>query len=249
LHFPANIPIGNTTIPIHFLCETLAYAVGYRYYSYLRKHQPDSISDHNRIIIFVGAAIGAFLGSHLLGVLEQPTKMLYMNWMYFMANTTIIGGLLGGLIGVELTKKQIGVTASSGDLMVYPIIVSMLIGRTGCFLAGLTDGTFGIASSLPWAINFGDGVYRHPTNLYEMLFWLILWFTLHQLERKRELANGARFKLLMVSYLFFRLCIEFIKPAYFFSFGLSVLQLASLAGLAYYYKIILYPTRNFKAHA
>jgi len=166
-----------------------------------------------------------------------------------MANTTIIGGLLGGLVGVEFTKKKIGVTVSSGDLMVYPIIVSMLIGRTGCFLAGLTDGTYGKPSSLPWAINLGDGVPRHPTSLYEMLFWLLLWFALTRLEKTYVLANGARFKLLMVSYLIFRLFIEFIKPAWFFSFGLSVLQLACLAGLAYYYKVFLYPSKNFKVYA
>lgn len=249
MQFPVNIPIGKSIIPIHFLCETLAYAVGYRYYTYLRKSQADAITDHQRIIIFVGAAIGAFIGSHVLGVFENPDRLVGMNWIYFMGNTTIIGGLLGGLLGVELTKKKIGVTVSSGDLMVYPIIVSMLIGRTGCFLAGLTDGTYGIASNLPWAINFGDGVRRHPTNLYEMLFWLVLWLALSRLEKRHELANGAKFKLLMVSYLLFRLCVEFIKPAYVFSFGLSVLQLACLAGLAYYYKVLLYPFKSLKTYA
>ena len=249
MHFPLNIPLGKSEISIHFLCETIAYAAGYRYYTYLRKNEQDTISDNHRMIIFVGAAIGAFLGSHCLGILEQPQKLSQMDWMYFMANTTIIGGLLGGLLGVELTKKQIGVTVSSGDLMVYPIIVSMLIGRTGCFLAGLTDGTYGIPSNLPWAIDLGDGVLRHPTSLYEMLFWVLLWLALAGLEKKYELANGARFKILMVSYLVFRFCIEFIKPGFVFNFGLSVLQLASLVGLAYYYKVILYPSKNLKAYA
>jgi phosphatidylglycerol:prolipoprotein diacylglycerol transferase len=249
LHFPFNIPVGKSEIPIHFLCETLAYAVGYRYYTYLRRNQQDTISDSNRLIIFIGAAIGAFLGSHCLGILENPVKLQHIDWIYFMGNTTIIGGLLGGLVGVELTKKRIGITVSSGDLMVYPIIVSMLIGRTGCFLAGLTDGTYGTPSNLPWAINFGDGIRRHPTNLYEILFWLVLWLALSRLEKEHELANGARFKLLMVCYLLFRLCVEFIKPAYFFNFGLSVLQLACLAGLAYYYKVFLYPSKNLKAYA
>ncbi|WP_345950756.1 MULTISPECIES: prolipoprotein diacylglyceryl transferase family protein [unclassified Mucilaginibacter] len=249
MHFPFNIPLGDSVIPIHFLLETLAYAVGYRYYVYLRKHQPDTISDHNRLIIFIGAAAGAFLGSHILGVLENPAKLLRTNLIYFMGNTTIIGGLLGGLIGVELIKKQIGVKVSSGDLMVYPIVLSMMIGRTGCFLAGLEDGTYGIASSLPWAINFGDGIYRHPTNLYEILFWLILGLSLSAIERKYQFADGYRFKLLMVAYLGFRFCIEFIKPAYFFNFGLSVLQLACLAGLAYYYKVFVYPSKITKTYA
>jgi len=249
LHFPVNIPLGNGHVSVHFICETLAYALGYRYYSYLRKNQHDAITDTHRLIIFAGAAAGAFIGSHVLGILENPRKLMQMDWLYFMGNTTIIGGLLGGLIGVELTKNKIGVTVSSGDLMVYPIALSMIIGRTGCFLAGLEDGTYGVASSLPWAVNFGDGVYRHPTNLYEIVFWLLFWVVLSRLEKKHELVNGARFKLLMVSYLMFRLGIEFIKPAYQFGFGLSVLQLACLAGLAYYYKVFLYPLKNLKAYA
>lgn len=249
MHFPVNIPVGNSFIPVHFICEMLAYTLGYRYYSYLRKHQKDTISDHNRLIIFVGAALGGFLGSHLVGIAEQPTLLNRMNIIYFMGNTTIVGGLLGGLIGVELTKKAIGVTVSSGDLMVYPLVLAMIIGRTGCFLAGLEDGTYGIHSSLPWAVNFGDGIYRHPTNLYEILFWIIFGIVLYYTGKKRQFTDGAKFRLLMASYLSFRFLIEFIKPGYFFSFGLSVIQLASLAGIIYYYKVFIYPSKNFKAYA
>jgi len=166
-----------------------------------------------------------------------------------MGNTTIVGGLLGGLIGVELTKKQIGVKVSSGDLMVYPIILAMIIGRLGCHFAGLEDGTYGVSSALPWAVNFGDGIRRHPTNLYEIVFWVFLWLFLFCLEKKYELNNGARFKILMTAYLLFRLWIEFIKPAYFFNFGLSAIQLACLAGLLYYYKLFLHPLKTIKPNA
>lgn len=157
--------------------------------------------------------------------------------------------MLGGLIGVELTKKQLSVTVSSGDMMVYPLILAMVVGRTGCFLAGLEDGTFGIASSLPWAINFGDGIRRHPTNLYEIIFWLMLWLALKLIEQKHRFANGARFKIFMASYLVFRLLVEFIKPDYFFSFGLSVIQLVCIAGILYYYKVFLYPKNLLTDHA
>ncbi|WCT12994.1 prolipoprotein diacylglyceryl transferase [Mucilaginibacter jinjuensis] len=249
MHFPVDITIGKAHIPVHFVCETLAYAIGYRYYTYLRKHQQDNISDHNRIIIFIGAALGGFLGSHILGVLERPDLFTEMGWVYFMGNTTIVGGLLGGLLGVELVKKQIGVTTSSGDLMVYPLILAMIIGRTGCFLAGLKDGTYGTATSLPWGVNFGDGIYRHPTNLYEILFWICLWIVLLLIERKHQFADGYKFKLLMVSYLLFRFADEFIKPDYFFSFGLSSIQLACIAGILYYYKVFIYPSKIATTYA
>lgn len=249
MHFPVTIHIGPATVPIHFVCETLAYFLGYRYYAYLRKHTVDLISAHNRLVIFIGAAAGAFLGSHIVGVLENPPLLVNFNLFYFMGNKTIVGGFMGGLIGVELTKKQIDVKVSSGDMMVYPLILAMMIGRVGCFLSGLEDGTFGIPSNLPWAINFGDGIRRHPTNLYEIVFWMFLWLGLYLTEKKFVLANGARFKLLIVSYLVFRFAIEFIKPDYFFSFGLGVIQLVCLGGILYYYKVFIYPKNLIEKHA
>ncbi|SDH66638.1 prolipoprotein diacylglyceryl transferase [Mucilaginibacter sp. P25] len=250
MHFPVNLPLGNSSIPVHFICETLSYFLGYQYYAWLRKHTADKISTEHRLIIFIGAAAGAFIGSHLVGIFENPPLLFsHFNIIYIMGNKTIVGGMLGGLIGVELTKKQLGVTASSGDLMVYPLILAMVIGRTGCFLAGLEDGTYGIASNLPWAIDFGDGIHRHPTNLYEIVFWGMLWVVLKLIEQNYRFADGARFKVFMASYLVFRLLVEFIKPDYFFGFGLSVIQLVSLAGILYYYKVFLYPKKLFANHA
>lgn len=249
MHFPLNIPFGKSYIPVHFICETMAYIIGYRYYSYLRSKTIDPISSENRLIILVGAAAGAFLGSHIVGIFENPPLLAHFNWVYFLGNKTIVGGMLGGLIGVELTKKQLHITVSSGDLMVYPLILAMIIGRIGCFLTGLDDGTYGIPSRLPWAINFGDGIPRHPTNLYEILFWVILWIVLYNIEKCKQLADGARFKFFLSAYLAFRFFIEFIKPDYFFSFGLSVIQLVCLAGILYYYKVFLYPLKLTKPHA
>ncbi len=249
MHFPVNIPLGKSYIPIHFICETLAYIIGYRYYSYLRSKTNDPISTDHRLLIFIGAAAGAFLGSHIVGIFENPPLLVHFDPVYFLGNKTIVGGMLGGLIGVELTKKLLKIKVSSGDLMVYPLILAMIIGRTGCFLAGLDDGTFGIPSKLPWAINFGEGIPRHPTNLYEILFWIILWIALKTIEKYRHLANGARFKIFLSAYLLFRFMIEFIKPDYFFSFGLSVIQLVCLAGILYYYKVFLYPSKLIKPYA
>ncbi len=148
---------------------------------------------------------------------------------------------MGGLIGVEVIKKIIGEKQSSGDLFTYPLILAIIIGRTGCFLAGIEDHTFGNETKLPWGIDFGDGVLRHPTNLYEIVFLIFLWFSLVLIEKKIKLKSGSRFKLFMVAYLLFRFFIEFIKPDYFFTFGLGMIQLTCLAGMVYYYKVILFP--------
>lgn len=212
----------------------LAYTLGYRLYVWQRTRSQDLISDEGRMWIFLGAALGALLGSHFLGILENPAYLAQFNLQIWMGSKTIVGGLLGGLIGVELTKKIIGVHTSSGDLMAYPLLLGMAIGRIGCHLAGLTDGTHGNPSSLPWAVDFGDGIPRHPVNLYEVIFLSALAFFIFQTERTKVLPNGQRFKILMVGYLLWRFFVEFIKPIWIWPIGLSTIQVAVLAGLLYY---------------
>ena len=238
-----TFPITLFGIHLHLIFEILAYSIGYRYYVFIRNKTTDLINDEGRLWIFIGAAAGAFLGSHILGILENPFRLNQLNLVYFMGNKTIVGGLLGGLIGVEITKKIIGINSSSGDLMTFPIILALSIGRLGCFSEGLEDGTFGIPTALPWGINFGDGLYRHPTQLYEIFFLIMLGISIYLLEKRVFLTNGSRFKVFMVSYLAFRLLIEFIKPNKFYSFGLCSIQIACIFGLIYYWKVLLMPQK------
>ena len=81
-----------------------------------------------------------------------------------------VGGLIGGLIAVEWTKRWLRVTIPTGDLLVVPLVAGIAIGRIGCFLTGLADRTYGLATGLPWGVDFGDGVLRHPTQIYEIVF-------------------------------------------------------------------------------
>ena len=222
---------------LHLVFEMLAFITGYRVYVYLRGAQGDAIGDDNRMWIIIGAAAGAFAGSRLLGAMEDPGRWAWNARAMFVAlnNRTIVGGLLGGLVGVEFTKKLIGVRQSSGDLFVFPLIIGMIIGRIGCLFAGLEDNTYGIATTLPWGMDLGDGIRRHPTNLYEIGWLLTLGLILVLVDRKWKPRPGMRFALFMAGYLLFRLFVESIKPDPVVLWGLSAIQWAALIGLCYYY--------------
>jgi phosphatidylglycerol:prolipoprotein diacylglycerol transferase len=222
--FPVYLPIGPWRLHPHFVFETLAYFVGFRVYLLLRRRRGDVISDGHRWSVIAAAIAGAALGSKLLFWLEDPTFLL--------GGKTIVGGLAGGLIGVELTKRAYGVRESTGDLFAAPLAIGAAIGRVGCFLTGLSDQTYGLATTLPWGVDFGDGVPRHPTQVYEALFLAALAVLLLFVARRPH-SNGLQFKLFMVGYLGFRLAIDFLKPDTRFG-GLSSIQWAALAILVYY---------------
>jgi phosphatidylglycerol:prolipoprotein diacylglycerol transferase len=228
---------------LHLIFEICAFAVGYAYFQRLRAGQGDAIADEKRVWIIIGAAAGALLGSRFLGALEDPSLIVW-NWKALFTafnNRTVVGGLLGGLIGVELTKKYIGVRSSSGDLFTYPLILGMMVGRVGCLLGGLEDNTYGTATDLPWGLDLGDGIKRHPTNVYEILWLGVIRIALIQVEMRWTLADGARFKLFMVLYLLFRLAVEALKPQPILGFGLSSIQWACVMGLLYYFRVWLMP--------
>jgi phosphatidylglycerol:prolipoprotein diacylglycerol transferase len=114
-----------------------------------------------------------------------------------------------------------------------PLTVGIAVGRVGCFLAGLDDNTFGLPANVPWAIDFGDGIPRHPTQLYEIAFLLLLLLPALVWLKERVPREGDLFKLFMVGYLGFRLGLEFLKPGETMV-GMTAIQWACVAGLAWY---------------
>lgn len=236
--FPFQFKLFGDTVYYHFIFETLAFIIGIRVYYYLKKGIDDPISDINRLWIMLGAMIGAFIGSRVIAMLETPSNIMHQTWLFFYQNKTVAGGFLGGLFGVELMKKIIGVKTASGDIYVIPIIVALFIGRFGCFSMGIAEPTYGIETTTLFGMDLGDGNLRHPVALYEMVYMIFL-FILFQTIKNKEMSNGDRFKLFMVLYFLYRFLVEFIKPFHPLFLELSSIQWSALFIFAYYYKFIL----------
>jgi phosphatidylglycerol---prolipoprotein diacylglyceryl transferase len=237
MNFPIDFYIAGIVIDSHLVFEILAFLLGFQYYLYLRKKVPDKITSDQRMWIIIGGALGAALFSKFLGFLEHPEliTLSQQNAIYFFASKTIVGGLLGGILGVEIAKKILGVKHSSGDLFCFPIILGMIIGRIGCFLSGVEDATHGIPTDFILGMDLGDGILRHPTALYEIFALIGIWLFLLGIKKHFVLAEGRLFQLFMMSYLSWRLGIEFLKPVYKYEpIGLSAIQMACLIGLIYY---------------
>ncbi|WP_339874696.1 prolipoprotein diacylglyceryl transferase [Olleya marilimosa] len=239
MDLPFNPELFGVNINIHLILEYLAFFIAYRYYVFLRKRNTDVITSNNRLSIILGAALGALVGSRLVGFLENPLIEFTLKNAITLLNTkTIMGGLFGGLLGVELAKKIINESQSSGDLFVFPIILGIFIGRVGCFLSGINEFTYGKVTTSAFGMDLGDGLLRHPTSLYELFFLIFLFIALKTVNNRLQLKNGDLFKIFMLSYFGFRFCIEFLKPNVFYTFGLSSIQILCVICWLYYSKFI-----------
>ena len=236
MNFPLfDIHVGSLTIPMHLILDIVAFAAAVFYYLKLRLKTVDPLSLENRLDIFIGALIGALIGSRIVASLENVTyTMSNLSLLVIFAQQTIVGGIIGGIIGVEVAKKIRSIKIPTGDLYVFPIILGVMIGRVGCFLTGVSDRTVGLPCSLPWCFNQGDGISRHPTSLYEILFLGILWVVLYQLNKRVTLDKGVLFRLFVIAYSTYRLFVEFIKPHRSTFLGLSAIQYTCLSAVIFF---------------
>jgi len=219
----------------HLLFESLAYAIGFAVYRRDRLRHGDKLPGAHRSSVIVAAILGAAIGSKVLGWAEDPAELArhWRDWQYMLGGKTIVGGLLGGTMAVEWIKARIGITRRTGDLFAIPLAVGIAIGRIGCWIAGLPDRTFGSPTALPWGIDLGDGMRRHPVQLYEIVFLAALALALARLRTAPFLREGDLYRVFLIAYLGWRLCIDFLKPEPAFA-GLSAIQWTCVAALGWY---------------
>ena len=227
------VPIGSHPA-WHPVFESLGYASGYAVYRWMRTRRGDVIGEPQRWTVIAAAAVGALVGSRLLGLAEQWPAVLaaaragrLMTLLFSPGGKTIVGGLLGGWLAVELAKRLTGIRSRTGDLFVVPLCVGIAVGRIGCFLGGLADDTYGKPTRVPWAVDFGDHVPRHPVQLYEIAFLVLLALAA---SLPSGLRAGARFRIFLAGYLAWRIAIDFLKPQPLV-LNMNLIQWACAAGL------------------
>ncbi len=181
------------------------------------------LTPRERLAIGLGAFCGAMIGAKLpFAVADWEGLLSGRAW--FENGKTIVFGLVGGYLGVELAKARLGIRVKTGDSFALPVAASVGVGRLGCFVAGCCHGT---VTSLPWGVDFGDGLRRHPTQLYETAFHLTAALGLAWLSR-HGLLRGQLFKLYLIAYLIYRSLTEFIRPEPVLALGLSAYQWACM---------------------
>lgn len=138
---------------------------------------------------------------------------------------TITTGLIGAYLAVEGVKLFLGVRVKTGDSFALPLAAAVAVGRWGCFFNGCCAGT---ETTLPWGVDFGDGLPRHPTQVYESVFHLSMAAVVLALLKLNWLV-GHRLQLYLTAYSAYRFVTEFIRPELEWWLGLTFYQWAAAA--------------------
>ncbi|HVS36569.1 MAG TPA: prolipoprotein diacylglyceryl transferase family protein, partial [Gemmataceae bacterium] len=156
----------------------------------------------------LGLLLAAFIGGSLGGKLpfaasafaawlsgSPPLDGRAMAAEFIMAwlsdGKTIVCGIIGAYLAVELAKRLLGVQVKTGDSFAVPLALALAVGRWGCFCYGCC---YGVETTLPWGVWFqvpgpdSSPVWMkcHPTQIYESMFHftlaiVLIWLTLRNL--------------------------------------------------------------------
>lgn len=188
---------------------------------------------------FVALCAGAISAAWLAGSLNTMRDAVPT------LSHSVAGALVGAIVGVEIYKRIYRIEGSTGGLFVGSFAIGVAIGRWGCLFAGLPDETYGVPTTLPWGVDLGDGVSRHPVQVYESLA-MAGFFALYlvALGRRRPWAFRRSFYVMCFWYGLQRFAWEFLKPYPPLVGPLNIFQLLCLGLMAY---AILYD-RKARAH-
>ena len=184
--------------------------------------------------IVLSALIFGIIGSKLLVIMENINVLLKdfsQIKVFLFTGKSIVGGLIGGYIGVRIIKKILKEKIRVGNKITPAIALGMGIGRIGCFLTGCC---YGIKTSLPIGVDFGDGIPRIPTQLIEMMFCLILFvYFFYKQKKNEENSPGILFQKFVFYYFVFRFFIEFIRDTEKNILFFSIYQVICFIGAIY----------------
>ena len=253
--YPILFQFGSFTISSFGVMMVIAFLLG----NYLLRI--DVVAEgYDAIIaddIIFRAAIGGILGAKFYYLIENiPTgqaadningliniiagiftlngERIAFGIQNFGAGLVFLGGLVGGMAAVSwyIYRKNLN-WFKIADLAAPFLVLGHGIGRIGCFLVG---DDYGIPTNLPWAIAFPNGlpptnIAVHPTQLYEMSAYFIIFFYLRYRKRNQTFCGEIIFEYLFLGGLS-RFMVEFIRTNTKYIFGLSGAQYLSILMMA-----------------
>jgi hypothetical protein len=145
-------------------------ATGVAGWLYRRNQASSELRSGQKLGIAIGGIIGATFAAKVPFILtSDPSAGVLAAW--FGDGKTVLWGLAGGYVGVEVAKWSLYVRGRTGNRFVVPVAAAIAIGRLGCLFNGCC---YGIPTDQSWGVRSiaadGGVLLRHPAPLYESFF-------------------------------------------------------------------------------
>ncbi len=204
---PVLLHLGPVQIHWYGLMWALAFLITWAWVRRLarRKEIPLSVEEAENMTftVVLGVVLGARLGHALIYnpwyFAASPLKLLAV-WE---GGLSFHGGLIGGfLAGAWYARKRGWSVLQMLDTFIVPITLGLALGRIGNFING---ELYGNPTDLWWGVVFpGVEGARHPSQLYEAAYSLIIFACLLAIRRIKRLPRGALIAAFMTLYAVFR---------------------------------------------
>lgn len=198
---------------------------------FYRESKREQANMEHSLILVLASLFGGVIGSKI-PVWIMNYHSIINNWpdlTPLISGRTIVGGLIGGLLATVWIRRKLHIRVKIGNPIAPAIALGMAIGRMGCFLRGCC---YGRPTGLGWGVDFGDGILRHPTQLYDGLFNLLIFFYFMAI-RRNVTEPGKLFDIYLIYYFSFRFMVEFWRQEPPVLWGLTAAQIVSLLIIAW----------------
>ncbi|MFA4835561.1 MAG: prolipoprotein diacylglyceryl transferase [Dehalococcoidia bacterium] len=252
---PVAVSIGSIELRWYGIMVSLAIFTGVVVPVMLAKRDGLGGVTRDQILsIAIWGVIGGLIGARLIHVFDE--------WDYFAdhpgeiiggAGLGIYGGILGGTLAGAIYARIKGFPVGKlCDISAFGMILAQVVGRIGCVLNGCCYGT---PTGLPWgfvwtnpdsdgyADTYRAGVKVHPTQIYELL-WDLVVFALIWSLRNRIKRPGVIYLIYISAYSIGRFTISFWRENHQGFLGLQQAQIVSLAVLAVALGLMVYIYRK-----
>ena len=166
--------------------------------------------------------LASLVGSKLLMLFTEPeyrsNPVALLSLDFLRSGGVFYGGLIGAVVAGYLLMRRYKLPWwKTADACAPGIALGNVLGRLGCFSAGCC---WGKPTTEPWGVRFTElaheitgvpaGVPLHPTQLYESLSMLIVFFFLLWLHRHRRFSGQVILTYALL-YAMIRFVIEFFR--------------------------------------
>lgn len=221
---PVLVSLGPFDIRYYGLFYGIGFLMSYFIVRYLiKKNKKTNLKPNDVDDFYIYIMVSGLLGGRLF-------YCFFYNFNYYIHNILDIvkvwnggmafhGGLLGAILGILLyvyqfnkkkeTKKEKIHFYDIADMMVIPFALSLALGRIGNFT---NHELYGRLTDLPWGTKFKTvSGFRHPSQLYESAKNILIFISLWNINKIKDIQKGVLFWSFTALYGILRFFIEFVR--------------------------------------